>query len=287
MNGVLGIQLADAQNTGWTNYLSGINIADGQPHYIAVTVSRTQPDGGHFYISGKEAGSRFNPTDRQGSLNNTQPLVIGQRSDSPSSPELFQGEIGDLKLFNRVLSASEIANLAGVPTPPVGGPADPNDLNWYMAKAGLPTIQEIGEERWFSACDITAQQGAVTFNTGRVMTCIYNSIPGWVIAESKVDVLENINGRGSYTSNILAEGANIGINEQEIGDKWKIALDLAVKFADVDLQRKLNVEYQRHQELIRAYNTNKNTFFLQAIANGGLFRKSVIHVKGSVRCIRL
>jgi hypothetical protein len=289
IDGVFGIQLADAINDNWTNYMSDFFIADGQTHHIAVTISRTQPDGGRFYGNGREGGTRFNPTNRSGSLDNTQPLVIGRRSDSPSTPELFQGEIGEVKLFNRVLAPDEIAQLAGVSItpPPADIPPNPNDPNWYMQKAGLPTVEEIGAEMWVTACDLQAQQGAVTFNTGNTQTCVRQPEPGWVIRDFKTEVVINLSNRGSYKADIFAEGADFAINEQQIGDKWKIAKDLAAKVGTAEVTTKLDFEYQRHQQLIRTCQTNKNTFFMSVNANGGLFRKSVIHVKSMILVKRI
>lgn len=161
-------------------------------------------------------------------------------------------------------------------------------VDWYMQQAGLPKSAELGEERWVNACDVRVQQGAGTFNSGKTETCPYqHPIPGWQILEYQIEVLENKYGRGSYNGGIIAENGNFTINEQQIGDKWKAAIELAIKYNDVEAKRKLELEYQRNQQLIRSYASNKNTFFLSATANGGLARKSVIHVKGKVKMIRL
>lgn len=161
-------------------------------------------------------------------------------------------------------------------------------VDWYMQQAGLPKSAELGEERWVNACEVRAQQGAGTFNSGRTETCSYqHDIPGWQILEYQIEVLENKYGRGSYKGDIIAKDGNFTVNEQQIGDKWKAAIELAIKYNDVEAKRKLELEYQRNQQLIRSYASNKNTFFLSATANGGLARKSVIHVKGKVKMIRL
>ena len=165
-------------------------------------------------------------------------------------------------------------------------PNQNRDVDWYMRKAGLPKLSQIGEEEWVNACDVRAQQGAGTFNSGRTETCTYqNDRLGWQIVEYKIDVLENKHGRGSYKGDIIAKNGQFTVNEQQIGDKWKAAIELADKDGDFETKRKLELEYQRHQQLIGRYASNKNTFFLKATANGGAFRKSVIHVKGKVRMI--
>ncbi|MFB2917212.1 LamG-like jellyroll fold domain-containing protein [Aerosakkonema funiforme] len=106
--GSLCCQLADGIGTGWTNYLAYISITNSKWHHVAITVDRDQTDGGRWYLDGVEVGNRFNPTDRQGSLNNAKPLRIGRRSDHPSWPGFFKGNIADVRLFNRVLEAIEI-----------------------------------------------------------------------------------------------------------------------------------------------------------------------------------
>lgn len=158
----------------------------------------------------------------------------------------------------------------------------------YLLQAGLPTIGQLGEERWFNACEVRSQQGAGTFNVGRTQTCTYqNDIPGWQIVEYQIDVLENKYGRGSYKGDVIAAGGQYTYNEQETGSKWNVALELAVKANDVEAKRKLDIEYQRHRQLVVTHASNKNTLFISATANGGLFRNSVIHVKGRVKMIRI
>lgn len=111
-SGSLLLQLADGEGSQFTNYVSNILIADGNLHHVAVTVDRDQPDGGRWYIDGVEVvGERFNPTIK-GSLSNSKPLVIGRRSDNPSWPGFFNGEIGYVRLANRVLSSQEIQAIA-------------------------------------------------------------------------------------------------------------------------------------------------------------------------------
>jgi hypothetical protein len=171
----------------------------------------------------------------------------------------------------------------GAAPSPSDVPSDPTNLNWYLLKAGLLLLEQLGEEKWVLACEVISQQGAGTFNSGHPETCTYNPPPGWVIIDRRpIQIIENRYGRGSATADFLAEGLNFSVNEQEIGDKWKVAKDLAVKYGGVDVSTKLNVEYERHQQLIRSYQTNKNTLFVKATANGGLFRKSIIHVRQEV-----
>ncbi|MGD1873455.1 MAG: LamG domain-containing protein [Mastigocoleus sp.] len=106
--GKLLLQLADSVGKEWTNYVSNVAIADGKWHHVAVTVDRDQKQGGRWYIDGKPVSKTFNPTGRQGSLDNPKPLVVGKRSDNPGWSGLFKGNLANIYIFKRVLSPQEI-----------------------------------------------------------------------------------------------------------------------------------------------------------------------------------
>ncbi|MBE9129868.1 MULTISPECIES: LamG domain-containing protein [unclassified Coleofasciculus] len=106
--GRLLLQLADGIESEWTNYDSQFAIADDKWHHIVVTIDRDCADGGRWYVDGIEVGKRFNPTNRQGSVSNFKPLIMGRRSDNSSSPGFFKGSMSDVRLFNRVLDAAEV-----------------------------------------------------------------------------------------------------------------------------------------------------------------------------------
>lgn len=113
-NGKLHLQLADG-----THYNYGSNLivpADGNWHFVAVTVDRNNVAGGTFYLSQGTMGnftvqtSTFNPTNRQGSVSNSRPLRIGSLTlAGPTS--LFKGSLDEVELFNRALTPFEIQSL--------------------------------------------------------------------------------------------------------------------------------------------------------------------------------
>lgn len=113
-NGKLGLQLADGTPY---NYGSNLTVpADGQWHFVAVTIDRNNTNGGTFYLSQGTIGNftvqtaTFNPTNRSGSLDNSRPLRIGSLTlASPTS--LFKGSIDEVELFNRMLTPTEIQSL--------------------------------------------------------------------------------------------------------------------------------------------------------------------------------
>ncbi len=108
-DGKLGLQLAD--ETGFTNYISNINIADGQWHNISVSVDRDNVLGGKWFVDGQFRGY-FNPTDRQGSLSNSSDLVLGARSDNASSPGYLNASLDEVMLFNGTISNAQAAAIA-------------------------------------------------------------------------------------------------------------------------------------------------------------------------------
>lgn len=158
----------------------------------------------------------------------------------------------------------------------------------YKRQVGLSATGQLGTQKWVHACEAVAQQGAVTFNSGITKTSTYqHDVPGYQILECNLQVLENKHNRGSYSSSIIAKDGQFTVNEQEIGDKWKVAIDLSIKAGDLEATRKLELDYQKNHQLIRNYASNKNTVFLAVTANGGLMRKSIIRVvaKALLVCI--
>lgn len=109
--GRVSLQLADGN---YTNFGSSLIVpADGLWHFVAVTVDRNNPNGGKFYRSLGTQGNftietePFDPTKRQGSLDNGRPLRIGSTTlGGPGS--LFKGGIDEVELFNRALADWEI-----------------------------------------------------------------------------------------------------------------------------------------------------------------------------------
>ena len=102
--GTLRFQLSSGAAV--SNYDSGIAVADGAWHHVAVTVDRSDPAGGVFYVDGVSVGS-FDPTPRSGSLDNDAPLRMGRRSDS-ASPGFYSGDLDEVELHGLALAASDV-----------------------------------------------------------------------------------------------------------------------------------------------------------------------------------
>jgi hypothetical protein len=86
----------------------GPNVADGQWHHVAVTVSRANPAGGLFYVDGSLVTGTFNPTFRPQTLDNTANARIGIRAQAEGGGALWDGCLDEIEIFKRALTASEI-----------------------------------------------------------------------------------------------------------------------------------------------------------------------------------
>ncbi len=108
-NGSIGVQLANGiGGTTYTNYNSSAFVADGEWHFVAVTVNRDESDGLKFYLDGQLVQS-FAPTGRMGTLSNDSPLRIGVRAFADTA--FLDGTLDELELFKRVLSLAEVQAL--------------------------------------------------------------------------------------------------------------------------------------------------------------------------------
>jgi subtilisin-like proprotein convertase family protein/subtilisin family serine protease len=126
-NGRLALQMADGvvPNATWNYFVSpGPNLQDGQFHHIAASVQRNSTTGGRLYVDGQLVLT-FDPTVEPGSLITTAPLRIGNHDDL-SLNSYFRGVIDEITIFNRPLTAAEVADIylagaagkCGMVTPP-------------------------------------------------------------------------------------------------------------------------------------------------------------------------
>jgi hypothetical protein len=113
----IGFELADnGPSGGFTNYASDAipSLADGNWHHLAVTVDRNNATGGgKFYHNGQlvpGSNGTFDPTGRQGNLDNPGDLWMGQRSlDAPA--QALNGDLDEVEIFRRALSQPEIQRI--------------------------------------------------------------------------------------------------------------------------------------------------------------------------------
>jgi hypothetical protein len=107
-SGQLLLQITDSG--GYTNYrnLYSTALNDGQWHHVVFTVDRDNASGLCIYADGQLVGT-FDPTDRTGDITNAADLLIGKHINSNDSC-CFNGQLDQFRLYNRALSASEVAN---------------------------------------------------------------------------------------------------------------------------------------------------------------------------------
>lgn len=169
---------------------------------------------------------------------------------------------------------------------------DPQDelarYNGYLSQAGFMSPEQLGAEKEVQVCDVLAQQGSFTFDSGNNRTCVWQqSEPGWVIESVGVQVLENKNDRGSYTYSVIAADGQFHMDTKEIGNKWNAAIDLAGKAGDVSVEKKLEIGFQHHMERVLNLSSDKNSVYVEANANGGLFQSSIIHVVATAKLVKV
>ena len=102
-------QLRDSQDGTSVEAADGVNKADGKWHHYVFTVTRNTSTGMKFYVDGTLVGTA-NPTSESQTFN-TSSLNIGSYSGSSL---FFLGTIDDVRIYNRALSAQEIALLHAV-----------------------------------------------------------------------------------------------------------------------------------------------------------------------------
>lgn len=100
-NGNLSFQMADGS---WFNYISTMNVADGNCHHVAVSVTRNSSTGLVLYVDG--IAQTFNPLGITGSINNTAPLTIAKHS--LQNDIWWNGVIDEVEIFNRALTSAEV-----------------------------------------------------------------------------------------------------------------------------------------------------------------------------------
>jgi hypothetical protein len=282
-SGQLLLQLADGQGSQWTNFNSGVSIADGKLHHVAITVSRTSPSGGHWYLDGKEVGNPFDPTVRQGSLDNTMPLVIGKRSDSPISPGFFQGDIGNINLFQRALTPQEIADLAGtnsVTTPMtpleqevanLTGQPKPQIVGTdFLAQAGMQNPSELFSVQEHNCPIDVKAKWPFGSERGR---CVYAAPKGWVIAKGEVTVEEKQRTCSKVSDEFTADGVDLK-SKSEIEQIYGRAIELAVKAGKIDVSVKLGQMRDYHLNLYSLY-ADRGSHIVVVSAKAGAARRAI------------
>ena len=88
---------------------AGPDLRDGRFHFVAVSVQRNSPTGGHLFVDGKDVLT-FDTTGIAGDLTNDAPLRIGNHCN-PGFSSFFKGLIDAVAIYNRALSASEIREI--------------------------------------------------------------------------------------------------------------------------------------------------------------------------------
>lgn len=106
-SGQLSFVLADGTASTFTFPGGPGFVGDGNWHHVAVSVTRNSVTGLVLYVDGV-ASTAFDPTPRSGSISNTAPLRVGGPCPGFSAATHFRGNIDEVEIFNRALTAAEV-----------------------------------------------------------------------------------------------------------------------------------------------------------------------------------
>jgi hypothetical protein len=93
-NGIPLLHLRD--DSGWLNYFGSTPVNDGKWHYVAIYVERNNRKGGKIYVD-EMCVHTFDPTSRNGSLDNNADLLIGKHIAWNHAH--FEGALDELRIF--------------------------------------------------------------------------------------------------------------------------------------------------------------------------------------------
>jgi hypothetical protein len=123
-NGLL-LQLADGGPAyfGGYNWIqsapTGVNLADGHWHFVAVTVSRSPAPGYdvitfYFDYPNFPSQTQIIAGRERGTLVNTSPLRIGAQNTGSGLGSFFSGSMDELQMWNRVLTPGATGEVAAI-----------------------------------------------------------------------------------------------------------------------------------------------------------------------------
>ena len=122
------------------NMDSVVSLAEGEWRHVAVTVG---PGGNTLYIDGTVAAVTYlagsaTSAEFLDDVSNLNYAAIAQEKDNAGPARWFNGLIDDVRIYDRVLSASDIADLA---TPTAGGPI----AHWKLDEtSGTTAVDSVG-----------------------------------------------------------------------------------------------------------------------------------------------
>jgi hypothetical protein len=184
----------------------------------------------------------------------------------------------------------------GTPTSTSGQPLTAPDVSGsylnasarqYLTQAGFASADQVGATMWVEGCKTQAAQGGFSFDSGSAwVPCSWaNTYAGWIIIGTDYDVIENLHNRGSAT--VSAINGPTTINVSEMGSKFKLAAELALKAKDIEAKGKIDLEYQRMKQYEFKFDGTGNQLTAAVKANGGLFRKSLIKIVAKAKLLRI
>lgn len=143
-----------------------------------------------------------------------------------------------------------------------------------------------GKTKWVTACHMSVYQSSDDFNHDRTKKCLWHAPKGWVIVDTKVNVLNNIHQNVSWSSDVRETTDQYnGLQQQvnKINNLMYISNQQGKKdhaFYFKNIRRHILRERSK-------YAPNQNSFLLTVTANSRTRKPSKIHVQGKVKLMKI
>lgn len=212
--------------------------------------------------------------------------IKSTKSDDAMSEQRYR-ELCMMRL-NRMCDDGEYPK----PTVPIR-PTQPTSLDYSYAtlqharKFGI-NLRNVGKREWVDACEVNVYQSSMTVFSGSITeNCIWqNSRANWVINNVKIQVLDNRNGRGSWSSKTMAGNSYYNAMD-EVVKKYNYAIDAALKLGKRDLAAKLKLHLENLEKRVSSYKSSHNAVQIFATADANFWNSSRVHIRGRVELIRI
>ncbi|MCX6876245.1 MAG: putative Ig domain-containing protein [Verrucomicrobia bacterium] len=187
-------------NAGYDSVISSTTMVTGQWQHFAVVVDNMGGpiSGYHLYLNGTDAGTSYTHDGASsGTVNNTEPLRIGAVNAYGSLSDFLKGQLDELAIYNRALSANEIAAIhaagAGGKVLPGTPPA--------ITSASPPAAGTVGTT-YHHTCTASGST-PITF------TVSAGALPTGLILSSSGEITGTPNTAGTFTGTITAANGSL------------------------------------------------------------------------------
>lgn len=185
-------------------------VQDGQWHHIAMTWKRNDPTGFKTYLDGAGGGGIATSDDPFPVLDAK--VFIGSLG---GTNEFLQGQLDEVRIWSRVLTAAEIRDHYTTPRQLLGG--DPGLVAYFSFNDAAPTgtVDTVGKQlalfRNMSAADRVVQDG-IKFGPAALITAPNPAGAGLWLGEVSLKNVNEVYGGSANTTNGATSGGQFDFN---------------------------------------------------------------------------